>query len=164
MVKVFQTSIPISKWLNRSASNNPFSSVQTLVYCAPRNFVDTFKVGLTPTWCILARGMSWRTSCSSWVRHSRSSPPTLKQEMVWPSSAVSRKLRPAHCVTRDGDEMSRGEITFLTWHEHRRGYNWRQHSGRGAGSNLLGKSFDFFRVSYGVVYQVFSNYWHFRRS
>ena len=62
------------------------------------------------------------------------------------------------------DEMSRGEITFLTWHEHRRGYNWRQHSGRGAGSNLLGKSFDFFRVSYGVVYQVFSNYWHFRRS
>ena len=45
--------------------------------------------------------MSWRTSCSSWVRHSRSSPPTLKQEMVWPSSAVSRKLRPGHCVTRD---------------------------------------------------------------
>ena len=36
----------------------------------------------------------------SWVRQSRSSPPTQKQEMVWPSSWVSRRLGGAAWQTR----------------------------------------------------------------
>lgn len=47
----------------------------------------------TCTWCILARGISWRTNWRIWVRHSRSSPPTLKQDMVCPSKDVSCKLK-----------------------------------------------------------------------
>ena len=59
----------------------------------------TFHFTFHSTWCILARGMSWRTSWRSWVRHSRSSPPTQKQEMVWPSSWLSRRLGAGACVS-----------------------------------------------------------------
>ena len=45
------------------------------------------------TWCILAKGMSCRTNCRICVRQSLSSPPTLKQDIVWPSKDVSCKLK-----------------------------------------------------------------------
>ena len=50
------------------------------------------------TWWILLSGMAARTSWSTWVRHRRSSPPTLKQEMPRPSSVVSSKLGTQHTL------------------------------------------------------------------
>ena len=47
---------------------------------------------LSITWWILESGRECSTNWSSWVRHSLSSPPTLKQEMLWPSSRVSFRL------------------------------------------------------------------------
>ena len=50
------------------------------------------------TWWILLSGMAARTSWRTWVRHRRSSPPTLKQEMPRPSSVVSSKLGTQHTL------------------------------------------------------------------